>query len=221
MMSKMRTGVYIRNGINYIRQNELEGLNNGLVIIDVQLQTPVQIICLYRIFNPPGNFTQHSYFTSQLQLIKVAAERRGHKKLIILGDFNLNEAMKYNNDYSHKSYYDEIISVFYPMGLVQLVEFETRRRIVNGILRTLILDHVYTDDVTLIEELSPVETIIGNHSLVTLSLRNVFREPPIISFRRNWSKYLKEKLLHELSRCEMNWEISARYMLSCKIFNFV
>ena len=67
---KMRTGVYIRNGMNYTRQSELEGLNNGLVIVDVKLQIPFRIICVYRVFNPPGNFTQHSYFTSQLQLIK-------------------------------------------------------------------------------------------------------------------------------------------------------
>ena len=64
------------------------------------------------MFNPPGNFTQHSYFTSQLQLIKNAAEQRGNKKLVVLGDFNLNEEMKYNNGYSHKSYYDELNLTF-------------------------------------------------------------------------------------------------------------
>ena len=90
----------------------------------------------------PGNITQHEYFTSQLQLIKTAVQQKGHKKVVILGDFNLNEAMKYNNDYSHKSYYDELNSVFDPLGLIQLVEFETWRRIVNGTLRTLTLDHV-------------------------------------------------------------------------------
>ena len=34
---KLRTGVYIRNDINFVRQPQLEGLNSGLVIIDLQL----------------------------------------------------------------------------------------------------------------------------------------------------------------------------------------
>ena len=69
-------------------------------------------------------------------------------KLIILGDFNLNEELKNSNDYSHKNYYDELEEVFSPLGLVQLVEFETWRRSVNGTLRSSILDHVYTEGMT-------------------------------------------------------------------------
>ena len=83
----------------------------------------------------------------------MAAEQRGNKKLVILGDFNLNENMKYNNDYSHKSYYDELHSVFDPLGLEQLVDFETWRRVVNGVMKTSILDHVYTDDITSVRDL--------------------------------------------------------------------
>ena len=67
-----------------------------MVIIDVQLQTSIRIIGVYRI-NPTGNVTQHAFFTSQLNLIKHATEQRGNKKVIILSDFNLNEAMKFNN----------------------------------------------------------------------------------------------------------------------------
>ena len=55
---------------------------------------------------------KHAYFTSQLQMIKMAAEQRENKKLVILWDFNLNEIMTYNNDYSNKSYYDELSSVW-------------------------------------------------------------------------------------------------------------
>ena len=112
--------------------------------------------------------------------------------------------MKYNNDYSHKSYYDELDEIFDQLGLVQMVEFETWRRSVNGIMRTSILDHVYTSDITLIENLKPVETIIGDHSLISMSLLNEKMAKPDISFRRNWSKYSKVKLMYELSRINMN-----------------
>ena len=205
---KQRLGMYIKNGVDYSRKDELEGLGNGLIIVDVKLHTTIRIIGLYRIFNPPGNVTQRGYFTAQLQLVKNAAEQRGDKKLVLLGDFNLNEAMKFNNDYSHKSYYDELNTIFDRLGLIQMVEFETWRRSVNGIMRTSILDHVYTNDVTVIENLKPVDTIIGDHSLITMSLLNEKMPKPDISFRRDWSKYSKVKLVYELSMINMMWQIN-------------
>ena len=93
---------------NKNRMCNLEGQNSGVIIIDVQGQSTMRIIAIYRIFNPPGNISQHDYFTTQLQLIKTAIMQKGNKRVVILGDFNLNEVMKYNVDYSHKSYYDEI-----------------------------------------------------------------------------------------------------------------
>ena len=55
--------------------------------------------------------------------------------------------------------------------------------------------------------LEPVETIIGDHSLVVMSLRNEKRESPVVSYRRDWSKYSKEKLVSELLMVNMKWEI--------------
>ena len=64
----------------------------------------------------------------------------GEMKLIILGDFNLNENMKYQQDYSHKAYYEELMQTFEPLGLIQLVNFETWRRLVNGVWRSSIIE---------------------------------------------------------------------------------
>ena len=83
----------------------LEGRNNGLNILDVQLKSRYRIIALYRIFNPPGIVTQCRYFTALLNLIKQAVDRSGGAKIWILGDFNLNEEMKYKSDNSHKAYF--------------------------------------------------------------------------------------------------------------------
>ena len=43
------------------------------------------------------------------------------------------------------------------------VDFETWRRLVNGIWRTSILYHGYTNNITKVISLGPVETIIGDH----------------------------------------------------------
>ena len=200
--------MYICNGVKYTRQTDLEGINCGLVIIDVHLKSTVRLIGVYRVFNPPGNVSQHGFFTSQLNLIKMATENRGQKKVLVLGDFNLNETMKFSNDYSHKSYFDELRLVFDPLGLIQMVEFETWKRLVNGVWRTSILDHVYTDDVMNISDLQPVETVIGDHVLIKMTLDDEGMNEQVISYKRDWTKYSKEKLVDELSICNMDWNVS-------------
>ena len=71
---------------------------------------------------------------------------------------------------------------FDPLGLIQLVDFETWRRVVNGNLKTSTLDHVYTDDATTIEALFPLETIIGDHSLIFFQTVS-----PALTMKLNWT----------------------------------
>ena len=65
---KSRAAIYIKQGIPFTRRPELEGVNNGLVIIDLILKTNYRIINLYRSFNPP-NSTEKEFFNKQLELI--------------------------------------------------------------------------------------------------------------------------------------------------------
>ena len=102
---KSRLGMYIKDGINYTRRSELEGANNGLIVIDVKLKFNYRIIGVYRIFNPQAGITQRNYFSNQLNMIKQATDLAGRNKVVILGDFNLNEEMKYCPHYSHKAYF--------------------------------------------------------------------------------------------------------------------
>ena len=143
-----------------------------------------------------------------LQLMLMLQLEQGHNmKTVIIGDFNLNEDLKFSNEYSHKSYYDELNQVFDPHGLVQLVDFTTWRRLVNGVWRTSIIDHVYTNDETCIYNLAPVDTVVGDHCLITMSINIVNKHSPSISFRRDWSEYTKDKIVHALSAYNLNWEI--------------
>ena len=127
--------------------------------------------------------------------------------MLILGDFNLNETMKYTNNYSHKAYYDELSQAFDPLGIIQLVDFVTWKRLVNGVWRSSILDHVYTDDVSNVSNLGPVDTIIGDHSLVMMSLEIERKADPVFTLKRDWSRYNKERLLDELSGLVEDWII--------------
>ena len=51
---KSRAGVYVKNGINYVRRIDLEQRNRGMLIIDINMKHKYRLINVYRSFNPPG-----------------------------------------------------------------------------------------------------------------------------------------------------------------------
>ena len=88
------------------------------------------------------------------------------------------------------------MTTFEPLDLIQLVNFKTWRRIVNGNWRSSVIDHIYTNHITTVEEIVPHETIIGDHVLITMLLCGERKADPIITYRRrDWSKYSREALL--------------------------
>ena len=74
----------------------LEGINNHLVIIDVEVNTNEsrRVINIYRSFNPH----EVSPATSFLNQLNVCGDSF-NKNTVLIGDFNLNENKK------HKQYY--------------------------------------------------------------------------------------------------------------------
>ena len=84
---------------------------------------------------------------------------------------NLDENKKYRIDYAYRSYYESLDEHFDQLNLVQLVEFETWSRLVQGTWRSSILDHVYTNDGTVINELNAVDSVIGDHKILTFKLK--------------------------------------------------
>ena len=91
-LSKARTAIIIRDGINYERKREIEKTDCGIVIIDVFANTNYRIINVYRQFNPPAGLTQLQFFKSQLEIIKTGIQTAGNKTCIVAGDFNLDES---------------------------------------------------------------------------------------------------------------------------------
>ena len=59
----------------YNRRTELEVVNGGLIIIDVDLERKYRIIHQYRLFNPTDGRSQRDFFTAQLSLIRKALEQ--------------------------------------------------------------------------------------------------------------------------------------------------
>ena len=102
-VEKSRVGIFIRNEIKCKRRVDLEGQNNGIIIIDVDLKKKYRILNLYRVFNPTDGRSQRQFFTDQLSLIKNALGTKDQRQPIMMGDFNLDERMKYLNSYGNKA----------------------------------------------------------------------------------------------------------------------
>ena len=100
------------------------------------------------------------------------------------------------------------MNVFDPLGLIQMVKFETWKRLVNGEWRSSILDHVYSNDITSIENVLPTDMPIGDHVLITIQLQDESKPEPNISYKRNWTKYSKDQLLTELAGEDLNFVIN-------------
>ena len=67
---KSRTAIVIKNAVKYERRKDLEVMNCGLVIIDINCDLKYRLINVYRVFNLPNNHSQMSFFKAQLDIIE-------------------------------------------------------------------------------------------------------------------------------------------------------
>ena len=93
--------------------------NNGLLIVDLNLRRNYRLINVYRIFSPTDGRTQREYFLDQLTAIKRTVEVDELRCPIIMGYFNLDERMKYHDDYTNKWYFEKLRH-FWPNGLFNM-----------------------------------------------------------------------------------------------------
>ena len=205
---KSRAGIYVNNNIDYVRKTDLEGVNNGLVIIDFKSLKNYRLINLYRVFNPQNGRTQTENFLNQLQLIKNAITQDSSKNVILTGDFNLDDSKKFSIDYQNHNLYNHLVEILEPLGLVQLIDFPTWERItVNGV-KNSILDHLYVKDCTLISNITSLKPNFGDHLLLTFCLQGIEPSDEVI-LKRNWQNYSKELLINNLKDMYFSNQISS------------
>ena len=67
----------------------------------------------------------------------------------------------------------------------------------NTIKRSSVIDHLYTNTPELITEISPVDTDIGNHKIVTFIIPSKHKVAKK-EIKKDWWFYSKEKLVARL-----------------------
>ena len=95
--------------------------------------------------------------------------------------------------------FDEFDLALGELYLHQLVNFDTWSRVINNVRKSSTLDHIYCKDPTLIEGLTQISPIFGDHVIVLFNLRSITAVKET-SMRRDWSRYSKDL---ELSK--VNW----------------
>ena len=181
----------VNTRIDYVRRKDLEGSNNGLLIIDFKTIKNYRLINLYRVFNPTNGRTQQLNFTTQLNIIINAINENHSKQIIIVGDFNLDDSKRHSINYTNHAMFNTLLETFEPLGLQQLINFPTWERLINNELKSSILDHIYVKDCTLISNITPIKTEIGDHTMVSFMLIG----PPIQT--KNYTKTIMAKLFQK------------------------
>ena len=153
---KARCAIAIRDNIEYKRRSDLEETNSGIVVIDINNSKNYRIINLYRQFTPPNNLTQTEHFTLQLRNIELLSQNLNGRKIIIAGDFNLDDSKRYSHSYTNRNLFEILNSTFDDLNLIQLVEFPTWQRIINNVKKESIIDHVYVHDPTIVKNITHI-----------------------------------------------------------------
>ena len=75
-----------------------------------------------------------------------------------------------NVTHTNKNLFQILNSTFDDLNLIQLVEFPTWQRIINNVKKESILDHIYVQDPTIIENITHKIPLIGDHKLIMFEI---------------------------------------------------
>ena len=124
---------------------------------------------------------------------------------MIMGDFNLDARMEHNLDYKQKALLEPLPNFALSKDLVQIIDFTTQSRIINGVLKQSLLDHVYVSNFAMIENVDFETPTFGDHLLIKIKIVQKMKEYKVKSIvKRSWSKYSVARLCHELNESEIS-----------------
>ena len=140
---KKRTGIYLRKNVKYLRRKDLEIQNCHIVIIDIFASQTLRLIGVYRSFRPQDSVTPAKLFEIQLGIINKALTNNCY----IMGDFNLDARMEGRPDYDRKVPLNILMNFALEKNLIQIITETTWSRVINGIKKESVLDHVFVANV--------------------------------------------------------------------------
>ena len=126
------------------------------------------------------------FFDTQISLVKNVLTNNCY----VMGDFNLDARMDMRPDYDHKVPLSCLTNFALENNLVQIVTGTTWSRVINGVKKESLLDHVYVKNAASVLNMSLKKPIFGDHSLV---LVEIIIKPQLgsnVTTTRNWKSYV-------------------------------
>ena len=194
---KARCAIIIKDNLEYARRSDLEDINMGIVIVDILGCNQYRLVNIYRSFNPSNGMTPIQFFKAQLSIVKRAVLTANNKKILISGDFNLDDSKRFSLDYRNKLLFEHLNEICDELNLIQLIDQPTWKRIINNVEKKSVLDHVYVKDPNHVDNIEMHIPLFGDHNLITFEITAKNNTNSVI-IRRNWSLYTKEKLINAL-----------------------
>ena len=197
----IRTVMYIRSSVHYRRHDGLEKSNAHIILITCQ---DLGIASLYRTYKLTEHDSHQIAFEEQMDVLSSFFAK--HKNYMVLGDFNLDENKRDDNSYHLARLYSKWKTFEDDQQLVQLVNFNTWCRQIQGQIQQSCLDHVYTNCVDVVEEIDELSISISDHTPVMVRLAISKQQYSKKMWIRQWQNYSKEELLLQLG--EQDWNIT-------------
>ena len=194
-----RVGCYLNSNISYVRRYDLEGVNSHMIVIDIKSNKNLRIVNIYRSFNPYNHQSPYDLFKYQIDLIHDAYTNN----TILMGDFNLDWNKRGLNNYPFKRYFEYMNDKLSELILIQMVNMPTWSRVINGVIRESVIDHIYISDPSIASNIGSTKPIFGDHSLILCDV-NLNKNKESISIKRSWLKYTKAALCTMLEEEEWN-----------------
>jgi exonuclease III len=194
----IRTVAYLKSDVRYTRH--LETMDRNVLMFELDDKYSVkQLSGIYRPFKLIDCPNRLEAFKGQIKTITDFI--RDEKSAIIMGDFNLDYRKKDLQNYPQRRIYDELLEAVTAFDLTQMVKEDTWLRVYQGTPRSSILDHVYTNNQEIIDNLSVDKQVISDHSSITITLTGRMREEKKNYFTYTcWKGYSVENVKKELQK---------------------
>ena len=190
---KSRLCCYIKDYLK-VKVNLIENFTTEVISLTVG---EITINGIYRPFKIPHHNNHAEYIEDMITTLNGISTT---KYTLLLGDFNLDSAKKFEQNYPYHNLFELLDEHLDQHHLQQMKHGSTWQRIVNQTLKESTLDHIYINDDQIVNKLDNTKQHISDHNLLVVSLN---LEPERSTFRRkmliqDWTKYDATKIAHEV-----------------------
>ena len=172
--SNSRTCCYVRSKVKY--KIILHPGNINVEAITLELFN-TQVTGVYKPFLLPNHTSDIEYVTELSNIIKSL----NASNLIILGDFNIDFLKINTQNYNRTNTFNILEEVLIEKTLVQLIKKPTWERVYNNSLKQSLLDHIYCNNIQIVETITNDKQVCGDHNLVAIKTNISHQEYPEIN----------------------------------------